>query len=54
MDEIDAFKLKALDSMSQTVDALTAQIGKAQSYLDRAKARDAAAAGEPGLSSLPK
>ncbi len=40
MDEIDAFKLKALDSMSQTVDALTAQIGKAQSYLDRAKARD--------------
>lgn len=54
MDEIDAFKLKALDSMSQTVDALTAQIGKAQSYLDRAKSRDAAAAGEPGLSALPK
>jgi len=54
MDEIDGFKLKALDSMSQTVDALTAQIGKAQAYLDRAKARDEAASGDSGLSQLPK
>ena len=54
MDEIDAFKLKALDSMSQTVDALTAQIAKAQAYLDRAKARDEAASGDSGLSQLPK
>jgi len=54
MDEIDAFKLKALDSMSQTVDALTAQIGKAQAYLDRAKTRDEAASGDSGLSQLPK
>jgi uncharacterized protein YaaN involved in tellurite resistance len=44
MDEIDSFKLKALDNMSQTVDALTTQIGKAQTYLDRARSRDAAAA----------
>jgi uncharacterized protein YaaN involved in tellurite resistance len=43
MDEIDAFKLKALDNMSQTVDALTTQVGKAQTYLDRARSRDAAA-----------
>ncbi len=54
MDEIDAFKLKALDSMSQTIDALTAQIARAQSYLDRAKARDEAGSGESGLSALPK
>ena len=54
MDEIDAFKLKALDSMSQTVDALTAQVGKAQAYLDRAKARDEAASDKSGLSALPK
>src|ERR1035437_8879536 len=40
MDEIDAFKLKALDNMSQTVDALTVQIGKAQTYLDRARPGD--------------
>jgi len=57
MDEIDSFKLKALDNMSQTVTALTAQVGKAQAYLDRAKSRDAgsseaddgAPAGESGL-----
>jgi hypothetical protein len=39
--------------MSQTVDALTAQIGKAQAYLDRAKTRHETAAGESGLE-LPK
>ena len=43
MDEIDAFKLKALDSMTKTVDALTTQINRAQSYLDRAKDGDDAA-----------
>jgi len=37
MDEIDAFKLKALDTMSQTVATLTTQIDKAQSQLERAK-----------------
>jgi uncharacterized protein YaaN involved in tellurite resistance len=37
MDEIDAYKLKALDTMSQTVATLTAQIDKAQSNLERAK-----------------
>jgi uncharacterized protein YaaN involved in tellurite resistance len=40
MDEIDSFKVKALDNMSVTIDALSTQIGKAQTYLDRARSRD--------------
>jgi len=54
MDEIDDFKLKALDNMTQTVDALTTQIGKAQAYLDRARSRDETGSDQPGLSALPK
>ena len=46
MDEIDGFKLKALDTMTKTVDALTTQVNKAQSYLDRSKAAAGAAPGE--------
>ena len=38
MDSIDTFKLKALDSMKVTIDALSTQVTKAQTYLDRAKA----------------
>jgi uncharacterized protein YaaN involved in tellurite resistance len=38
MDSIDAFKLSALDSMKQTIDALSTEVTKAQTYLDRAKA----------------
>jgi uncharacterized protein YaaN involved in tellurite resistance len=38
MDSIDAYKLNALDSMKQTIDALSTQVTKAQSYLDRARA----------------
>ncbi|HEY4753070.1 MAG TPA: toxic anion resistance protein [Candidatus Limnocylindrales bacterium] len=37
MDEIDAFKLKALDNMSTTITALQVEIDKAQPYLDRAR-----------------
>lgn len=37
MDSIDAYKLDALDSMRKTVAALTGEIGKAQSYLERAR-----------------
>jgi uncharacterized protein YaaN involved in tellurite resistance len=44
MDEIDAYKLQAIETMSKTVDSLQTQIGKAQSYLERAKASDAALA----------
>ncbi len=40
LDEIDSYKLKAIDTMSKTVDALTIQINRAQPYLDRAKVRD--------------
>jgi uncharacterized protein YaaN involved in tellurite resistance len=49
MDEIDTFKLKALDNMSQTVDALTTQIGKAQTYLDRARPGDQTGDDQSGL-----
>jgi uncharacterized protein YaaN involved in tellurite resistance len=37
MDSIDAFKLQALDSMKQTIDGLTTEVNKAQTYLDRAR-----------------
>jgi uncharacterized protein YaaN involved in tellurite resistance len=37
MDEIDAFKLRALDNMAQTVTALSAEVTKSQAYLDRVR-----------------
>jgi uncharacterized protein YaaN involved in tellurite resistance len=40
MDAIDAFKVQALDSMAQTVTALTTEIDAAQSYLGRVRAAD--------------
>ncbi|HYO44415.1 MAG TPA: toxic anion resistance protein [Candidatus Limnocylindrales bacterium] len=43
MDEIDTFKVKALDNMASTVTALQTEIDKAQPYLDRARRAD-----EPG------
>lgn len=42
MDEIDAFKLKALDNMAKTVDALSAGVRKSQAYIDRVRAQDRA------------
>jgi uncharacterized protein YaaN involved in tellurite resistance len=47
MDEIDGFKLKALDNMSQTIDALTSQVAKAQAYVERVRERDARATDQP-------
>jgi uncharacterized protein YaaN involved in tellurite resistance len=44
LDELDTYKLKALDTMSRTVDAMTTQINRAQPLLDRAKARQEAGA----------
>jgi uncharacterized protein YaaN involved in tellurite resistance len=41
MDAIDTFKVQALDSMKQTVDALSTEVTKAQSYLNRAQSADA-------------
>ena len=45
IDAIDTYKLEALDTMKQTVDALSAEVSKAQAYLERAHqapAREAA------------
>jgi hypothetical protein len=39
MDEIDTFKVAALDTMQKTVTALTTEITKSQAYLDRVQAR---------------
>lgn len=50
MDQIDTFKLQALDNMKQTVNALTVEVGKAQSYLERAHTTDGGAANASELS----
>ena len=38
LDMISDYKIKALDSMQQTVDALSAQVAKAKTYLDKTRA----------------
>lgn len=54
MDSIDEFKLKALDSMAQTIGVLEVEVDKSKSYLERVQAHDARnAAGTLDLSSLP-
>ncbi len=40
MDEIDTFKVAALDTMEKTVTALSTEITKSQAYLDRVRARE--------------
>jgi uncharacterized protein YaaN involved in tellurite resistance len=37
MDEIDTFKVKALDSMQKTVTALSSEVTKSQAYIDRVR-----------------
>lgn len=44
MDEIDAFKLRALDNMAKTVDALSTEVTKSQAYLDRVRQGENSAA----------
>jgi uncharacterized protein YaaN involved in tellurite resistance len=44
MDMIDSYKLQALDSMQKTIDALSGEVVKAQSYLQRAHSAPATAA----------
>jgi uncharacterized protein YaaN involved in tellurite resistance len=44
MDEIDSFKLRALDNMAKTVDALSAEVTKSQAYLDRVRRGENSAA----------
>jgi uncharacterized protein YaaN involved in tellurite resistance len=49
MDEIDGFKVKALDNLEQTITALSTEIGKSQSYVDRARALETPATGQPTI-----
>jgi len=49
MDEIDTFKIAALDSMQKTVSALSTEITKSQAYLDRARENESR---QPGLDAL--
>jgi len=51
MDEIDTFKVAALDTMQKTVTALTTEVAKSQAYLDRVRAGEARGSGLdlPGL-----
>jgi uncharacterized protein YaaN involved in tellurite resistance len=44
MDAIADFKMKALDSMQQTVDALSGEVAKAKTYVDRVRAEEGARA----------
>jgi uncharacterized protein YaaN involved in tellurite resistance len=46
MDEIDTFKVAALDSMQKTVAALSAEIARSQTYLERVRAVESPAAKE--------
>jgi len=54
MDEVDSFKLRALDSMKQTVTVLTSEVEKSKGYIARAEGQaQAAKAGDaPSLLSL--
>jgi uncharacterized protein YaaN involved in tellurite resistance len=49
MDEIDTFKVAALDSMQKTVTALSAEIEKSQAYIDRVRSAEQRG---PGLDAL--
>jgi uncharacterized protein YaaN involved in tellurite resistance len=46
MDEIDTFKLAALDTMQKTVTVLSGEIAKSQAYLDRSKSAEPGEAGQ--------
>ena len=54
MDSIDTFKIKALDSMKQTVTTLSAEVEKSKGYIARAQGGSSAQAAPdaPGLLSL--
>jgi uncharacterized protein YaaN involved in tellurite resistance len=44
IDTIDSFKVSALDSMRKTIDALSAEVARAQEYTERARAAELAQA----------
>jgi uncharacterized protein YaaN involved in tellurite resistance len=56
MDEVDTFKLRALDSMKQTVTALSAEVEKSKGYIARAEgqaqAQSKVASSAPSLLTL--
>jgi uncharacterized protein YaaN involved in tellurite resistance len=54
MDQVDTFKVKALESMKQTVETLSTEVEKSKSYIARAEGQAQAAklANEPSLLSL--
>ncbi|MEL6528914.1 MAG: toxic anion resistance protein [Pseudomonadota bacterium] len=55
MDEVDEFKVRALDSMKQTVNVLTDEVEKSKGYIARAEGQaqaQAKVASEPSLLSL--
>jgi len=58
MDEVDSFKIRALDSMKQTVTTLSAEVEKSKGYIARAEGQAQAqakvAASEPSLLALDK
>jgi uncharacterized protein YaaN involved in tellurite resistance len=49
IDTIDTFKLAALDSMRKTIDSLSAEVARAQEYVDRARSAELAQAHANGL-----
>ena len=54
MDEVDTFKLRALDSMKQTVDTLSLEVQKSKGYIARAEGQNQASGqlADNGLLSL--
>ncbi|MBJ7599576.1 MAG: toxic anion resistance protein [Candidatus Nephthysia bennettiae] len=53
MDMIDQYKLNALDTMQQTVNALSGEVQKAQTYVERSRKSEAGQATAAGELSLP-
>jgi len=51
IDALDQFKLTALDTMRKTVEVLSDQVAKAQTYIDRARASEASQASTEALAS---
>jgi uncharacterized protein YaaN involved in tellurite resistance len=49
IDAIDTFKLAALDSMKRTIDTLSKEVARAQTYVERARAAELAEARTNGL-----
>jgi uncharacterized protein YaaN involved in tellurite resistance len=54
MDEIDTFKVKALDTMAQTIETLEREVEKSRSYVDRARAREAIPVGQGETAPAPE